>query len=79
MVVNQVSMFSTLMTLTCRNITLSALGFLQACLNKSSDANLLRLHNKSARGPISSNSIRGILVSDFFKSILEFICKIIAV
>jgi len=50
--------------------TLSALGFLQACLNKSSEANLLRLHSKSAHGPISSSSTLGILVSDFFKSIL---------
>jgi len=50
---------------------LSALGFLQARLNKSSEANLLRLHTKSARGPISSSSILGVFVLDFFKSILK--------
>lgn len=51
--------------------TLSALGLLQACLNKSSEANLLRLHTKSARGPISSSSILGILVLDFLRSTLK--------
>jgi len=50
---------------------LSALGFLQARLNKSSEANLLRLHTKSTRGPISSSSILGVFVLDFFKSILK--------
>lgn len=54
-----------------KNNTLSALGLLQACLNRSSEANLLRLHTKSARGPISSSSILGVFVFDFFKSILK--------
>lgn len=50
---------------------MSALGFLQARLNRSSEANLLRLHIKSARGPISSSSILGVFIFDFFKSILK--------
>lgn len=54
-----------------KDITFSSFGFLQACLNKSSEASFVRLQIKSALGPISSNSILGILQSDFFKSILK--------
>jgi hypothetical protein len=45
-----------------RKITLAALGVRQARLNRSAEANFVLLMTKSADGPISSNSIWGVLV-----------------
>lgn len=50
--------------------TLASLGTLQALLNKSSDANFVRLITNSKEGPISSSSTRGIWHPEFLRMAL---------
>lgn len=46
-------------------LTVISFGCFRACFSRSSDAILVLLIDKSSDGPISSNSIFGIFVSDF--------------
>ena len=52
-------------------LTVAVLGVLRLLLYRSSDANLFLLTTKSIDGPISSSSILGTLLPDFFIKTLK--------
>ena len=52
-------------------LTVAFLGILRLLLYRSSDASLVLLITKSTDGPISSSSILGVRLPDFFIKILH--------
>ena len=52
-------------------LTLTTLGTFVAAFIKSSDAKCVLLRTRSREGPISSTSIRGVRLPDFFSNTLK--------